>query len=203
MIIQVKYHKTNSQAGFIKIIILVVLLILVALVVSSFIYWAPEKSVRRKQMALYKAVESKNPARVMRLLSDNYRDRWGFTPKDISESILDARKQFVVMSVQRDETQEVYQIEGSRAIVTTRIRIGGTPSGPAGASVKQQVNRLNKPFIFTWRKESFLPSSWRLVSLENETIPDDVWGYTPGQLSRISESMDGKGIEEMLDSLGE
>jgi hypothetical protein len=48
----------------------------------------------------------------------------------------------------------------------------------------RQLNRLEEPFVFTWQKKSFLPASWRLVRVENPSLPDDLYGYRPGDIGR-------------------
>lgn len=198
-----KTLKQPTQSAFVKVIILAALVVVISLVIGFCVYWAPERTVLRKQTALFKAAEGKKIGRLKKHISHDYHDRWGFSGDDLAESIMDARNQFLAMSVLRSEEQESLVVSGGEANFETLIEIGGTPSGPAGLGARQRINQLGKPFIFTWKKESFLPSSWRLVRLENEAVPDDVWGYEPGQLTRMAEEMEEEGIESLLDRIGE
>ncbi|HQZ27040.1 MAG TPA: hypothetical protein PK648_02735, partial [Verrucomicrobiales bacterium] len=71
-----------------------------------------------------------------------------------------------------------------RVTVTAKLMISGKPVGPAGLEVTRQVNLLKEPFVFTWEKQSFLPNSWRLVRVDNPALPDDLYGYEPGDIRR-------------------
>lgn len=74
-------------------------------------------------------------------------------------------------------------------MVRTRLVISGKPVGPVGNEATRRVNRLVAPFEFTWRRENFLPTSWKLVMIENPDLPDELYGYEPGDIRR---SMQGE-----------
>lgn len=177
---QVKNNRCNHLFGFSRIVILVSVVVIAALGIGLVIYWQPAKCVQRQQATLVKSIESRKAARIRRLVSNQYSDRWGFAAEDITNAILDCGSQFIALAVVPED--EVLEITGKNATVSSRITFRGTPLGPGAGEVTRRVNRLNQPFLFTWQKQSFLPSSWRLVSLENEAIPDDAWGYEPGSL---------------------
>ncbi len=77
-----------------------------------------------------------------------------------------------------------WEIGKGRAVATMRLVVGGRSLSPVGQEVMRQVNRIGEPFVFTWERQNFLPSSWRLVSVENGGLPDDLYGYEPGGFGR-------------------
>lgn len=138
--------------------------------------------VAKKQSDLITGIEKRSPGRIERLVADNYSDRWGFDREDAVVAIVDVGSQFLALVVTEEDKTTV--IDGDEATVTAKLTFGGNPVGPAGQEAVKRLNRLKEPFVFRWRKESFLPASWRLVSIENKSLPDDLWGYEPGDIRR-------------------
>jgi len=164
---------------------LILLLALVAIIlVTGLVSWSgrPAHVVAKRQASFLTGVESRSGARLARLLSENYQDRWGFQRSDAVEALLDAGSQFITLVVKPEDPATV--IEGRRAVVTTRLVVSGQAIGPVGHEVTRTVNQLKEPFVFTWEKQGFLPSSWRLVSMENPSLPTELYGYTAGDLRR-------------------
>ena len=81
------------------------------------------KEAQRQQATLMKSVESRKAARIRRLVSNQYSDRWGFTAEDITNAILDCGSQFIALSVVPED--EVLEVTGKRATVSTRITFRG------------------------------------------------------------------------------
>jgi hypothetical protein len=154
-------------------------LVFISVLVGLLIHWQPGKTVQRQQAALIRAIESGKSAKFRRLLAADYKDRWGFNPANLSEAITDVGSQFMIMRL-TPETP-VFEVKGGKATVTAHLKVGGNPIG-GGAQIMQVVNRLGEPFVFTWEKQNFLPSSWRLVSIENPAIPENAWNYVPGSI---------------------
>lgn len=176
-----KIQSRNLVFGYVRVVILGTLVAVVLAIIGLIIHWRPAKTVNRQQATLIDAVESKKGARFRRLLSNEYKDRWGFTVEDATEAMLDVRSQFMTLGITLKEQK--IEIAGKRAKIITKFTLGGTPIG-GGNEVKRHINGLDTPWEFTWKKQSFLPSSWRLVNIENEAIPDNVWGYEPGSIRR-------------------
>ncbi|MBP6600446.1 MAG: hypothetical protein KA250_01500 [Verrucomicrobiales bacterium] len=144
--------------------------------------WRPAKVIAKNQRSLIDGIERRSPARIQRLLSKDYSDRWGFKGEDLVETMTDAGSQFLALVVTPED--ETIVIAEGRATVTAKLMISGKPVGPAGLEVTRQVNLLKEPFVFTWEKQSFLPNSWRLVRVDNPALPDDLYGYEPGDIRR-------------------
>lgn len=144
-----------------------------AVVISLIVHWQPERVIKRQQSSLFRAVETRKAARIRRLLSNEYEDRWGFTAQEASDAFLEARGHFLALGIEVES--QTIAFEGKRAKVTIDLKLVGTSLGPVGGEVIRFVNRLEDPFIFTWEKETFLPSSWRLLDVENQGFPIEAW----------------------------
>lgn len=153
-------------------------------IVTGWVAWEtrPSNMISKKQAALITGIEKRSPSRIKRLLSEGYRDRWGFDRQDATEAVVDVGSQFLTL-VLTSEEMNVVRVD-DRATVTVLLRVGGKPIGPGGSEVTRRLNQLKTPFEFTWEKQSFLPASWRLVQIENVDLPENLYGYEPGDIRR-------------------
>ena len=143
----------------------------------------PSKVIAKKQADFIAAIEKRNSARIGRFLAEGYSDRWGFDRDKAVVAIADVASPFMALSL--TEEDQTMTIDGGEAEVSVRLTASGTPIGPLGGEVVRRMNRLQSPFVFTWEKQSALPMSWRIVRMDNEEIPTDVYGYTPGDIRRV------------------
>ncbi len=158
--------------------------ILAAALAAGFVALQSRPSVvlAKRQASLFDGIERRSPPRIRRLVAERYSDRWEFDRDDLVLTMVDAGSQFLALVVTPEEQRT--EIDGRTATVSARLVVGGNPVGPVGNEVLRQVNRLDEPFVFTWEKESFLPSSWRLVKVDNAALPDGLYGYEPGDIRR-------------------
>jgi len=115
-------------------------------------------------------------------LSDEYSDRWGFAREDAVEAIVDVGSQFLALVVVFRE--EDRSIDPQVGVLRGRIEVRGKPLGPAGNEAMRRINGLEEPFVFTWKRKNFLPTSWKLIRIENAALPDELYGYEPGDIRR-------------------
>ncbi len=181
-IAEVRVSQRKFVNGGARILLVSSLAAFLFLVLFVALQWRPSKVIEKRQASLIDGIERRNPARIQRLVSPNYHDRWEFTREDIVETLVDSGSQFMALVVTREDESVVF--EKSRATVTVHLIISGKPVGPAGNEVTRRVNQLKEPFVFVWEKESFLPSSWRLVKVDNAGLPDELYGYEPGDIRR-------------------
>lgn len=156
------------------------------LVVTGVVFWQsrPLRMVTKKQAALVAGIEKRSPGRIERMVADHYEDRWGFDKDDAVVAIVDVGSQFFALVLTPEE--QTIEIEGDRAVVTSRLVVTGKPAGPIGNEVTRRINQLGEPFVFTWEKQGFLPASWRLVNIENPELPNELYGYEPGDIRRAT-----------------
>ncbi|MEM7601659.1 MAG: hypothetical protein AAF357_09615 [Verrucomicrobiota bacterium] len=152
--------------------------------VGAWVVWEtrPSNMIAKKQAALISGIEKRSPSRVERLLAETYQDKWGFDRIDASEAVVDVGSQFLTLVLTPEEM--TVERTSDRAVITTFLRVSGKPIGPGGNEVTRRLNQLETPFVFTWEKQSFLPASWRLVQIENLGLPENLYGYEPGDIRR-------------------
>lgn len=158
-------------------------LVLFVLTIAFAIYlvghrWKPETQLRMKQSATLVAIESGSHRRLSELVSENYADPWGFKKPEVITAFRELRAQFLVIGVESGEMQ--LEINEDEAIVTTNLALNGSGPSPVAALIVNEANRLNAPFVFTWKKEDGKPWSWKLIRVENADL-SDLRGYQPGQ----------------------
>jgi hypothetical protein len=173
----------RDRRGNTRWIIIAAISSLLLVVVLVAFEMRPSAQISKRQASLIEGIERRSPPRIQRLLAKDYGDRWGFTSEQIVESMVDAGSQFMALVV-TPVNQSVVFGEGGEATVSARVILSGKPVGPVGNEVTRQINQLKEPFVFVWKKQSFLPSSWRLVRVDNAALPDDLYGYDPGDIRR-------------------
>lgn len=154
------------------------------LVAVGVVIWQSraERVVTKRQESFFEGVERRDPRLIERLLADDYEDRWGFSGADAAKSIVDVGSQFMTLVVTADAQTATF--EDGTAEVKAKLTVGGNPVGPVGNEVTRRINRLKEPFVFTWEKQSFLPSSWRISSIDQPELPKELYGYKPGDIRR-------------------
>jgi len=181
-IAEVRISQRIFVDGGARVLLFASMAVFLILAIIVAIQWRPSRVIEKRQASLIDGIERRNPARIQRLVSPNYLDRWEFTREDMVETMVDSGSQFMALVVTPENESVVF--EKNRATVTARLIISGKPVGPAGIEVTRRVNQLKEPFVFVWEKESFLPSSWRLVKVDNAGLPDGLYGYEPGDIRR-------------------
>jgi hypothetical protein len=150
------------------------------LLYHNLFVWPAEIQVREKQTAFLDAIEEGDNAAWDNLLSEQYRDQWDFNKVNALISLQDIRSQFMAINISWTLTSEI--IESSDATLTGSMKMEATGIYLPSDIVTSRVNRLETPFIFTWKKESWLPWSWKLIRIENSGL--DLDGYKPGAIKR-------------------
>jgi hypothetical protein len=151
---------------------------------TGWVIWQlrPARVLAKRQAALIEGIEKRSASRIGRLVSEGYSDRWGFTREDAVEAVLDVGSQFFTLILTSSD-QEM-NVDEDWAVIQVRLELSGKPVGPVGNEATRRLNQLEPPFEFTWKKESFLPTSWKLVMIENSGLPDELYGYEPGDIRR-------------------
>ncbi len=177
----------RKERGIARWQIVALLAVWAGSIVWMLVQSIPSIAVRKQQAALLYGIESRNAAKVSKLISESYADRWEFSRIDLVETTKDVGSQFLVMMVTGEEVS--FEKKGNTVIIKTKLALGGKPLGAFGNEITRRVNSLKEPFTFTWVKEGFLPSSWRLVKMDNPEIPANLYGYTPGSLREMMDEL--------------
>lgn len=160
--------------------------------------WTDEKMVARQQEAFFDRLSSKKWSRAGELLSDQYRDQWNFSRADATLALKDVGRQF--LSIHLTPVDPLVAITAARkGTYSSSINIQGHGS-PIAGQIIAEAQRLTEPFTFTWQKESWHPWSWRLTQIANPALPNDLYGYEPGDLTLIiNEGARELGLEPLPD----
>ena len=99
----------------------------------SFVVWQtrPFRVVTKKQADLISGIESRNVARIRRLVSDSYHDKWDFDADDFAEAVVDVGSQFMTLVLTPEE--QGLLIEDGEAVVSVRLTVSGNAVGRQGA----------------------------------------------------------------------
>ncbi len=157
--------------------------------------WTPENVVAARQEKFFKSLSSKKWDRCGRYLSEDYRDRWNFNRDDALLALRDVGSQFFFLQVQGSEFEFHPGISAREARAHRRVKIEGT-GGPLAQVIMSHANRVQEPFVFHWRKESWWPTTWRITRIENAGIPEALYDYRPGDLQRAMSNQSSRSLLE-------
>ena len=175
----------NREIGSIKLILIVGLALSIALIIFAIVHWSDNNVVKRKQAALITSIEKRNRGKIMKLMSEEYSDRWGFNKDQASLACREAGSQFISLVVKAQKEQfEFNDDDTATATATMNLKLSGRALG-VGSEILRRANQLKTPWIFTWKKEGFGPVSWKLITIENKSIPDNAYGYRPGDFDDL------------------
>lgn len=127
----------------------------------------PERRLQRAWHRLLATVEARNVTGLRRILADDYRDRWGYDRRGLSEDARLAFFQFRHLEIRTEQVQ--VRRAGDSAIITAMIRIEADGGGQVPAA-RAAVNALFTPFTFEWRREPGLVGAWRLVRFDHPEL---------------------------------
>jgi hypothetical protein len=160
---------------------------LVLLYAIGFMAWAlPRLSsswqLKHRQAELLTAISERDVRTYMALVSANYRDDWEFRATEIHRAMGDVAAQFLVLEIRSED--ETWAQTDQIATYRARLKLDGRAVTPLGGMMLGESQRLTTPFEFEWEKESWLPWSWRVRAIRNESL-DVPEGYEPGDYSGI------------------
>ncbi len=173
-------HRCGAAVRPAVLIVALAAIVTGAIVIRST---SPAQQIEKKQAALLEGIAKRSRSKVEKLIATDYRDRWQFDKQDAVTAFLDLGSQFMVLAVQSIDPKTELADDGKNAIVTARLQIAGSGS-PVAQMIITRSNKLNEPFVFHWQKQSWWPGSWRLVEIDNPDLPDDLDGYTPGDIRK-------------------
>jgi hypothetical protein len=127
---------------------------------------SPARGVERSWRDLVAAIEDNDREALASLMAENYRDGFG---SDREEALLLAatiRGHFVVCSIRRESSELVMDPGKRAALARALIRIDGQGSPVAQAAIRAS-QASETPTEFRWRRASWKPWDWKLVSVEN------------------------------------
>ncbi len=148
-------------------VLLVVLGALLALGLLLGLPWlSPARGVERAWRGVVSAIEENDREELASYLSENYKDGFGLDRQGALRLATTVRGQFVVCTLRRERPELVMDVNKKAAVTRALIRLGGQGS-PLAAAAIQASQASQTPTEFRWRRASWKPWDWRLVSVEN------------------------------------
>jgi len=99
-------------------------------------------------------------------LGDDYVDGFGLNRTEAVKLATAVRGHFVLCSFRREQSELTMDPSKKSAVSRGLIRIGGNGSPVAQAAI-QASEASQTPTSFRWRRNSWRPWDWRLVSIDN------------------------------------
>lgn len=127
---------------------------------------SPTRGVERAWKGVVAAIEKNDREALGAYLSENYQDGFGLDREGALRLAATVRGQFVVCTVRRERPELVMDVNKKAAVTRALIRLGGQGSPLATAAI-QASQASQTPTEFRWRRASWKPWDWRLVSVEN------------------------------------
>lgn len=135
--------------------------------IRCFWLWQPERQVRLHQRHLLDAAAAHDWKKIDRFLAADFRDRYGHDKPWVLRESREILRQFFALTVHDSDTGVAFDPANAQktrlARVSTRLRLEGTGT-PVAQYAMQAVNSAQAPFEFSWKRQSWKPWDWRLVS---------------------------------------
>ena len=128
-------------------------------------FFSASRGIERTWDKFLSAVEDNDMTALGRILGDDYADGFGQNRAECLKLAASVRKQFVVCTVRREHSELVLDPSNKSAVTRAFIRLGG--QGPGAEVIIQAANSSQTPTAFRWRRNSWKPWDWRLVSIDN------------------------------------
>lgn len=144
------------------------LLIPATIVVMVWFAWpyleSSQARVERQQKRIIAHAADRNWEGVTELLALEYEDQWSMNRTDAVALAEELLQGFIMLDIEWTTTE--ITVNENIAKVRGAARLSGNGGG-VSALVKERVNQLTQPWVFTWRKDGRRPDDWRLLSLRN------------------------------------
>jgi hypothetical protein len=126
--------------------------------------WQPERQVRLHSEHLVRQIESRSWSRVGNFVATSYRDQWDEDRATLLARLHFAFRFFTDVEITADDP--VVQAANGQGSWSAKIRIAG--SGVEFVEeIKARANQVADPFVLHWRRETWRPWDWKLVSVTN------------------------------------
>ncbi len=122
----------------------------------------PATHLEKKFARLVRAVEKGDKNRFASLVSDDYRDDWGFAKADLVDAVERMREHFVFLQIDHDSTE--VRVSGNEGVISTHFQLSGR-GGPLAQVVIDRANEIQTPTELRWHRPSWRPWHWVLVSV--------------------------------------
>jgi len=147
-----------------------IVVLLLAWIVWLFWLWSPARQVELHTLNLLDRASKQDLAAVGEMMAPDYRDAWGHGKEQALSDAEEFGRHFFSLRMGPSEEPEIKTRTGE---ATAQARLGVYGSGtPLAHAIIEAVHKLEKPFVFRWRKHGAWPWQWTLAGLEQEELAE-------------------------------
>ena len=125
--------------------------------------WMPAAQVGKKTTLLLRAAGDRDWKKAGRLVSDDYRDGWGQDKESALRLAAEAGRHFFALVI-TPSGEPVVVVDGKTATWKGGLSFGGRGTA-VGEAMLSRASAFREDFVFAWRRESWKPWDWKLVSV--------------------------------------
>ncbi len=125
--------------------------------------------VSRAHAKLITAAAKRNWPEVKEYLAASFRTVWDLNRDDAMAEAAEHFQGFLYLNI--TWTTDEITVNGDMAKIRGTMRMNGSGAG-LSQYIIDKVNALREPWVFTWHKEGWKPSSWRLESVQQHEIEE-------------------------------
>lgn len=148
-------------------------------------FFSASRGVERAWDQVLAAIGDNDAEALGRLLGEEYSDGFGFDRAGAIQMAGVIRAQFVTCTLRRERSEVVMDPSNRSAVTRAHVRLVGNGT-PIAQGAIQASAASETPTTFRWRRNSWKPWDWRLISIDN---PDAVRA-----LSRFQRQAGGMGL---------
>lgn len=147
--------------------------LLVVSVIGTALSWlwpyvqSKNGQVQRRQDQIIRLASKRNWDAVTAMIATEYEDQWSMNREDSVNLAHEMLQAFLSLEITW-KTDEI-TVSDNMAKVRGHARINGSGVG-FSQTVKDMVNALEEPWVFTWRTDGWKPDDWKLLSLRNKGL---------------------------------
>jgi hypothetical protein len=159
-----------------RLLIGALLVIVLACVPLGLWHFQPKRQALLTWERLLRTVEKRDWVAVSGMMAEDYRDAWGQTRTEAVTRGSEGLAQFFWITINPEKS--TWEFGPGRASVSARLQMDGHGT-PLAQMAVDRFNQLKKDFQFAFRKESWKPWDWKLVSISQPEIPGPPIDHLP------------------------
>lgn len=141
-------------------------IIILLAIVLGLPWLSPVRGVERAWGTLIDGVAENDFKDVTSVVAPDYKDGWGLTRDEVITLAQTVRRHFITCTIARHPHKVDMSDDRHSATVKSVIRVNGTGS-PVAQMIVQVSNQTQAETTFEWRRRSWKPWDWKLVSVAN------------------------------------
>ena len=142
--------------------------VLAMIVILRFLYlWQPQRQVELHQRHFLMAAQDRQWGKFDSFFGDDFRTPAGQDRAWALQQSHEVLRQFIALEIRTSNPQST--ITGDTAHVSNVLHIEGSGTQLAGMA-KSAVNQSTAPFAFTWKRKSWKPWDWQLISVDHPLL---------------------------------